>query len=256
VHQVGDARAGPNNSAWLLVGSTHDDRLLHSRFVALDSASYPIEVTVSVTRPALGGEAPARVVAALLPPRAIGADVIEVAAVAPAAYGIAAKRERAQAGATPVDPPVHAAHAVVVDSTAAKKACMVPVSCAATTSRIATEPDLPAAHKPAASLAAQGSKATQHGGTAASLSQLQGKSCGMPDASASFAKQRTHERPAASQTSTAVGTEHRRTQQVATGAQQSIKALLPPGAGQVRAQVDLRVNSMLAPCYAAPNQNH
>ena len=85
-------RPGGHNAAWLLVGTTHNDTLAFSRLLPLDTTPMPFEVSITVARPprtqgsAADGSAPApaRVVAALLPPRAIGADVIQAVSLEPA----------------------------------------------------------------------------------------------------------------------------------------------------------------------------
>jgi hypothetical protein len=80
LHSLQDARPGPHNTCWLLLGSIHDDQLLFSHSLSLDSCSFPYHVQASsVSLPTT--EQPLRIVAALMPPYVVGGDVIEVASL-------------------------------------------------------------------------------------------------------------------------------------------------------------------------------
>ena len=91
IHRLQDARPGSHNACWLLVGTPYDDKLLRSDLLNLDTCSFPFQVSVPLLRPQLSKlqqdqqqqqQQLPRLVAALLSPRAIGADVIETMAVA------------------------------------------------------------------------------------------------------------------------------------------------------------------------------
>lgn len=82
VHCPHNIQPGPQNTCWLLVGCIHDDKLLVSNSLALDKTAFPHVTSVRIKQLPQPGE-PLRMVAALMPHRAIGADVIEVFTLLP-----------------------------------------------------------------------------------------------------------------------------------------------------------------------------
>lgn len=132
VHRMQDSRPGSHNACWFLLGSTHDDRLHKAQLLSLDTCEFPFQVCVTVTRPEPSDTAtPSRLVAALLPQRVVGADVIQVTELEPYAKGLV-KAEATLPG--PAQPhsataaePVHADKAAVAELPHGKRATSAPI---------------------------------------------------------------------------------------------------------------------------------